>query len=59
MGDKVWLNNKYLKIKQNRKLEAKFFEPFQVLHSVIKQAYKLELFRKWRIHNVFYMSQLE
>ena len=27
-GDKVWLNIKYIKTKQNRKLEAKFFGPF-------------------------------
>ena len=27
-GDKVWLNSKYIKTKQNRKLEAKFFGPF-------------------------------
>ena len=45
-GDKVWLNSKYIKTKQNRKLEAKFFEPFRVLHPVGKQAYKLELPRK-------------
>ena len=42
-GDKVWLNSKYIKTKQNWKLEAKFFRPFQVLHPVGKQAYKLEL----------------
>ena len=42
-GDKVWLNNKYIKTKQNRKLEAKFFELFWVLQLVRKQAYKLEL----------------
>ena len=41
--EKVWLNNKYIKIKCNRKLEAKFFEPFRVLHQVGNQAYKLEL----------------
>ena len=41
--DKVWLNSKYMKTKQNRKLEAKFFRPFRVLHLVRKQAYKLEL----------------
>ena len=35
-GDKVWLNSKYIKIKQNRKLEAKFFKPFRVLHLVGK-----------------------
>ena len=59
LGDKVWLNSKYIKIKQNRKLEAKFFGPFQVLHPVGKQAYKLELPKKWRIHNVFHVSLLE
>ena len=36
LSDKVWLNSKYIKIKQNRKLEAKFFGPFQVLHLVWK-----------------------
>ena len=45
-GDKVWLNSKYIKPKQNRKLKAKFFKPFQVLHPVGKQAYKLELPKK-------------
>ena len=58
-GDKVWLNSKYIKTKQNRKLEAKFFGPFQVLHPVGKQAYKLELPKKWRIHDVFHVSLLE
>ena len=58
-GDKVWLNSKYIKTKQNRKLEAKFFGPFRVLHPVGKQAYKLELPRKWRIHDVFHVSLLE
>ena len=28
LGDKVWLNSKYIKTKQNRKLEAKFFKVF-------------------------------
>ena len=58
-GNKVWLNSKYIKTKRNQKLEAKFFGPFRVLHLVEKQAYKLEFPRKWRIHNVFYMSLLE
>ena len=52
-GDKVWLNSKYIKTKQNRKLEVKFFGLFQVLYLVGKQAYKLKLPKKWRIHNVF------
>ena len=45
-GKKVWLNSKYLKTKQNCKLEAKFLGLFWVLHSVNKQAYKLELPKK-------------
>ena len=40
-------------------MEAKFFGPFRVLYPVGKQAYKLELPRKWRIHNVFHVSILE
>ena len=58
-GDKVWLNSKYIKTKRNRKLEAKFFGPFRVLHPVGKQAYKLELPKRWRIHDVFHMSLQE
>ena len=57
--NKVWLSRKYLKTKQNRKLEAKFLGLFQVLHLVGKQAYKLELPKKWRIHNVFQVLLLE
>ena len=35
-GEKIWLNSKYIKTKQKRKLEAKFFGPFRVLHPVGK-----------------------
>ena len=58
-GDKVWLSSKHLKTKRNCKLEAKFLGPFRVLHPVGKQAYKLELPKKWRIYNVFHVSLLE
>ena len=58
-SNKVWLNSKYIKTKQNRKLKAKLFTLFWVLHLRDKQAYKLELPKKWRIHNVFHMSLLE
>ena len=58
-GNKVWLNSKYIKTKQNQKLKAKFFGLFRVLHPVGKQAYKFELPKKWRIYNVFHVSLLE
>ena len=45
-SNKIWLNCKYIKTKHNRKLETKFFWPFQVLYPVGKQVYKLELSRK-------------
>ncbi len=46
-------------MKRNKKLESKFFGPFRVLHTVEKQAYKLELPTKWKIHDVFHVSLLE
>ena len=58
-GDKVWLNSKHLRTKRNRKLEAKFLGLFRVLYPVGKQAYKLKLPKKWRIHDVFHVSLLE
>ena len=45
-GDEVLLNSKYIRTKQNWKLEAKFFGPFRVFYPVGKQAYKLELLGK-------------
>ena len=36
LGEKVLLNSKYIKTKHNRKLDAKFFGPLRVLHSVEK-----------------------
>lgn len=37
-SNKVWLNSKYIKTKQNCKLKSKFFNLFQVLYPVKKQA---------------------
>ena len=59
LGNKVWLNSKYLKNKQKQKLETKFFGPFQVLHPIRKQAYKWELPKKWRIYDVFHILLLK
>ena len=53
------MSNKYLKTQQNCKLEAKFLGLFRVLHLVGKQTYKLELPKKWKIHDVFYIFLLE
>ena len=58
-SDKVWLNSKYIKTKYNRKLKTKIFGPFWIFCPVGEQAYKLDLPRKWKIHDVFYMLLLE
>ena len=59
MGKKVWLNNKYIKLKRNKKFKSKFFKPFQVFYAVGKQTYKQELPTKEKIYNVFHISLLE
>ncbi len=58
-GDKLWLNSKYIKTKWNQKLKANFFGPFQILHLMGKQAFQIELPKKWKIYDVFNVSLLE
>ena len=58
-GEKVWLNSRFIKTKWNCKLDVKFFKPFRVFHPIGKQAYKLELPKKWKIHDIFHVSLLE
>ncbi len=58
-GEKVLLNSRYIKTKRNKKLKSKFFGTFRVFHIVGKQVYKLELSKKWKIHDVFHMSLLK
>lgn len=59
LGDKIWMNSKYIRVEENWKLNAKFFKPFLVLYLVEKQVYKLKLPKRQRIHDVFYMSPME
>lgn len=49
LGEKIWLNSKYFKIKENRNFNTKFFNLFRGFHLVSKQAYKLKLNRKFMI----------
>ena len=59
LGEKIWLNSKHIKTKQNQILKAKLFGFFQVLHPVGKQTFKLKLLARWKIYNIFHILLLE
>lgn len=59
LSNNVQFNSKYIKTKYNCKLKAKFFNLFQVLYLIGKQAYKLELSKKQKIHDVFHILLLK
>ena len=59
INDHVWLRNKNIRTKRNRKFEWKQFESFEVFDKINKQIYKFVLSTRWRIHNVFHVFLLK
>ena len=55
----VNVNVKNIRIKRNKKLKWKFFESFKILNTIKNQTYRIDIFKRWRIHNVFHISLLE
>ena len=55
----VNVNGKNIRIKRNKKLKWKFFESFKVLETIKNQTYRLEIFKRWRIYDVFHVSLFE
>ena len=55
----VNVNVKNIRIKRNKKLKWKFFESFKVLNTMRNQTYRIDILKRWRIHNVFHVSLLE
>ena len=60
-GDAVWLAGKHIQsIRPCKKLDYKYYGPFQVLEAVGPQAYRLDITGHLRgIHPVFHVSLLE
>ena len=58
--DKVYLNSKNIElICPSKKLDYKYYRSFKIEKPVRKQAYRLKLFEKIKIHNVFHVFLLE
>ena len=55
----VNVNDKNIRIKRNKKLEWKFFESFKIFDTIENQVYRINIFKRWRIHNVFHVSLLK
>ena len=55
----VNVNDKNIRLKRNKKLKWKFFESFKMLNIVENQTYRIDISKRWRIHDVFHVSLLE
>ena len=60
VGDMVYLNSKNIKsTRPSKKLDYKYYGPYEVELPIGKQAYRLRLPPSMKIHNVFHVSLLE
>lgn len=59
-GDLVMLDIQNVKIRQStRKFDQKKQEPFRITKIVSRSAVRIELPKRWKIHDVFHISLLE
>ena len=59
-GDWVLLNAKHICTKRpTKKLAPKHYGPFKILDIIGSRSFRLELDKRWKIHNVFHVSLLE
>ena len=60
IGDKVWLSTKHFHTtRPSKKLDYKRAGPYTVSKVISRNAYKLDLPKTMRNHNVFHVSQLD
>ena len=59
-GDKVWLNGKNIRsIRPVKKLDHKFYGPYNVIEPIGRRAYRLDLRGTLKVHPVFHVALLE
>jgi hypothetical protein len=60
VGDRVWLSTRHFRTHTpSKKLDCKRAGPYTVSKTINKNAYKLDLMKTMRNHNVFHVSLLE
>ena len=60
VGEMVWLNAKNIKTKKPSKiLEARRYGPYEIVERIGRQAYRLDLLSRSRIHPVFNVNLIE
>jgi hypothetical protein len=53
-GDKVYLNAEHLPtLRQSKKLDSKYYGPFEILEKIGASAFRLRVPASWRVYNVF------
>ena len=53
-GDKVYINAEHLpRTRPSKKLDKKFFGPYEIIEKVGASAYRIKIPMTWRIYNVF------
>jgi hypothetical protein len=58
-NDKVWLNSSLILRNKNKKLKPRKLGPFKIIKKISPVTYKLDLPKKYRIHPIIHVSELE